>query len=167
MDDLHVSETPPNRDVFEMDNRRSDWEEAPWDQQQPALISKHQLQTSQEVENHQMSDATRMSPDLKRRRKLPSVLSEEEKHLVTVEMQESKLGVLCNVCGKMLKNKDALNFHIMNTKLPGHEAALQQVAKKLLITIIAFFLFFHKRILWNVFFFHVHLNLVILKWMWK
>ena len=35
-------------------------------------------------------------------------------------MQESKLGVLCNVCGKMLKNKDALNFHIMNTKLPGN-----------------------------------------------
>jgi hypothetical protein len=34
-------------------------------------------------------------------------------------MKESKLGVLCNVCGKMLKNKDALNFHIMNTKLPG------------------------------------------------
>jgi len=28
-----VSETPPNRDVFEIDNRRSDWEEAPWDQQ--------------------------------------------------------------------------------------------------------------------------------------
>ena len=44
-------------------------------------------------------------------------------------MQESKLGSLCNICGKMLKNKDALNFHIMNTKLPGHEPAIAQLVK--------------------------------------
>ena len=114
---------PPTRDAFDVDQRR-DWNDAgSWQQHQHHMSQHHAISSSM--------DSARLSPnsELKRRRKLPPILTDAEKHQVATEMQESKLGVLCNVCGKMLKNKDALNFHIMNTKLPGHEAALQQLVK--------------------------------------
>ena len=41
-------------------------------------------------------------------------------------MSDANLGLLCNVCGKIFKSRDALDFHIMYTKLPGHDV-LQQV----------------------------------------
>ena len=79
-----IDEPPANRDSFDMDGRR-DWDESSWDQ--PAsLATKHRQQTSHhdvENRNENLIDS-RLSPtsDLKRRRKMPSVLSEEEKHLV-------------------------------------------------------------------------------------
>jgi len=50
-----------------------------------------------------------------------AVLSDEQKLIVTLEMNDANLGLLCNVCGKIFKSKDALDFHIMYTKLPGHD----------------------------------------------
>ena len=41
-------------------------------------------------------------------------------------MSDANLGLLCNVCGKIFKSRDALDFHIMYTKLSGHDV-LQQV----------------------------------------
>ena len=45
----------------------------------------------------------------------------EQKQLVADEMSDANLGLLCNVCGKIFKSRDALDFHIMYTKLPGHD----------------------------------------------
>ena len=128
MDDS-ISTPPPTRDGFNVDvdvdaDSRRDWEDA--------TSSWHHEQQPSQLQNVDSSlESCRLSPtsELKRRRKYPPILSDEEKALVATAMTESKLGVLCNVCGKMLKNRDALNFHIMNTKLPGHEAALQQLVK--------------------------------------
>jgi hypothetical protein len=38
-------------------------------------------------------------------------------------------GPLCTVCGKIFKTREALDFHIMYTKLPGHEILVQQRVK--------------------------------------
>lgn len=56
-------------------------------------------------------------------------LSEEQKQLVADEMSDANLGPLCTVCGKIFKSKDALDFHIMYTKLPGHDVLQQQKLK--------------------------------------
>ena len=61
-----------------------------------------------------------------KKRIAPSVLTDEQKQLVADEMSDANLGLLCNVCGKIFKSRDALDFHIMYTKLPGHDV-LQQV----------------------------------------
>ena len=50
-----------------------------------------------------------------------AILTEEQKQIVADEMNDANLGLLCNVCGKIFKSKDALDFHIMYTKLPGHD----------------------------------------------
>ena len=59
----------------------------------------------------------------KQKKRLPpsAILSEEQKQIVTEEMNDANLGLLCNVCGKIFKSRDALDFHIMYTKLPGHD----------------------------------------------
>ena len=61
-----------------------------------------------------------------KKRIAPSVLTDKQKQLVADEMSDANLGLLCNVCGKIFKSRDALDFHIMYTKLPGHDV-LQQV----------------------------------------
>ena len=38
---------------------------------------------------------------------------------------------MCPVCYKIFRNKDALEFHIMNTKMLGHEELVQQRVKHL------------------------------------
>ena len=64
-----------------------------------------------------------------KKRVAPSVLTEEQKQLVVDEMSGANLGLLCNVCGKIFKSRDALDFHIMYTKLPGHDVLQQQRVK--------------------------------------
>lgn len=61
-----------------------------------------------------------------KKRSSQPLLTAEQKQIVTEEMVESRLGALCNVCGKIFKNKEALDFHIMYTKLPGHDLVVQQ-----------------------------------------
>ena len=61
-----------------------------------------------------------------KRRMPPALLTEEQKQIVAEEMNEANLGPICSVCGKVFKTKDALDFHIMYTKLPGHDVLLQQ-----------------------------------------
>lgn len=65
----------------------------------------------------------------KKRMANPSILTEEQKLQVAEQMSESNLGLLCNVCGKIFKSRDALDFHIMYTKLPGHDVLQQQKVK--------------------------------------
>ena len=64
-----------------------------------------------------------------KKRSIPAVLTDEQKQLVAEEMSDANLGLLCNVCGKIFKSKDALDFHIMYTKLPGHDILQQQRVK--------------------------------------
>ena len=69
------------------------------------------------------------TPKVKKPRMTQSLLTEEQKQMVTEEMADANLGLLCNVCGKIFKSKDALDFHIMYTKLPGHDILQQQKLK--------------------------------------
>ena len=61
-----------------------------------------------------------------KRRMPPALLTDEQKQMVAEEMNTANLGPICSVCGKVFKTKDALDFHIMYTKLPGHDVLLQQ-----------------------------------------
>ena len=64
-----------------------------------------------------------------KKRLAPSILTDEQKQMVAEEMSDANLGLLCNVCGKIFKSRDALDFHIMYTKLPGHDVVQQQRVK--------------------------------------
>ena len=57
------------------------------------------------------------------------VLEDHEKEQIVQEMTNNKLGEMCHVCYKIFRNKDALEFHIMNTKMPGHELLVQERVK--------------------------------------
>ena len=59
------------------------------------------------------------------------LLEEHEKQQIVEEMTNNKLGEMCPVCYKIFRNKDALEFHIMNTKMLGHEELVQQRIKNL------------------------------------
>ena len=59
------------------------------------------------------------------------ILEEHEKQQIVEEMTNNKLGEMCLVCYKIFRNKDALEFHIMNTKMLGHEELVKQRVKNL------------------------------------
>ena len=69
------------------------------------------------------------STQMKKKKNEQRLLEEHEKQQIVEEMTNSKLGEMCPVCYKIFRNKDALEFHIMNTKMSGHEQLVQQRVK--------------------------------------
>ena len=65
----------------------------------------------------------------KKKNEHQKVLEDHERQQIVQEMANSKLGEMCPVCYKIFRNKDALEFHIMNTKMMGHESLVQERVK--------------------------------------
>ena len=82
------------------------------------------LNAVQPIEN----DITNINPS-KKKKSDQRILEEHEKQQIVEEMTNNKLGEMCPVCYKIFRNKDALEFHIMNTKMLGHEELVQQRVK--------------------------------------
>ena len=59
-------------------------------------------------------------PNKKKRKNQGNPMTEEERQVYEESVIEKKLGSFCTVCGKVFRNRDALDFHIMTTKMPGH-----------------------------------------------
>ena len=87
------------------------------------------LDAVEDFEPQKSEDCVKSKKSNQQGRLNQSLLSEEQKQLVQEEMNEANLGLLCNVCGKIYKSKDALDFHIMYTKMPGHDILQQQRVK--------------------------------------
>ena len=81
--------------------------------------------------NPELTDIQAAPSNLIKRKKHENqkVLEDHEKEQIVQEMTNSKLGEMCLVCYKIFRNKDALEFHIMNTKMPGHEFLVQERVK--------------------------------------
>lgn len=56
----------------------------------------------------------------KKRKNQGTPMTEEERSAYEDTISEKKLGAICTVCGKVFRNRDALDFHIMTTKMPNH-----------------------------------------------
>ena len=56
-------------------------------------------------------------------------MTDVEKQQFADEVGVKKLGCMWDVCGKVFKNRDALEFHILSTKMPGHDVLLGQKLK--------------------------------------
>ena len=81
--------------------------------------------------NPELTDNQAAPSNLIKRKKHENqkVLEDHEKEQIVQEMTNNKLGEMCHVCYKIFRNKDALEFHIMNTKMPGHELLVQEKVK--------------------------------------
>jgi hypothetical protein len=56
----------------------------------------------------------------KKRKNQGAPMTEEERMQYEETISDKKLGAICSVCGKVFRNRDALDFHVMTTKMPGH-----------------------------------------------
>ena len=119
-----------NLSVHSMDDRSSLPEQIQPMQQPQPQVQQQQVDQNQVLQivqpNNQLVDHHQKQ---QKKRSVPSVLTDEQKQMVAEEMSDANLGLLCNVCGKIFKSRDALDFHIMYTKLPGHDILQQQRVK--------------------------------------
>ena len=69
-------------------------------------------------------------PDVMPKKKpKPKPLTEMEKSELKANMADGSLGALCPVCFKIFRNREALEFHILNTKMTGHEALFEETMR--------------------------------------
>ena len=77
----------------------------------------------------QMGNNLASSNQMRKKKSDSKILEDYEKQQIVEEMANNKLGEMCPVCYKIFRNKDALEFHIMNTKMMGHEDLVKQRMK--------------------------------------
>ncbi len=51
-------------------------------------------------------------------------MTEEERRSYAEELSVAKVGSICTVCGKIFRNREALDNHILTTKMPGNSILL-------------------------------------------
>ncbi len=56
-------------------------------------------------------------------------MSQEERLRYAEELSMSSVGSICTVCGKIFRNREALENHILTTKMPGHGLLQEQRVK--------------------------------------
>ena len=92
----------------------------PWHPITPELAPSYELEPCDELTVKNKS---------KKKKYQGAPMTEEERAAFEDDLNTKNLGSVCSVCGKVFRNKDALEFHIMTTKMAGHKILQQQRMK--------------------------------------